>query len=214
VIPSPAVFDPKAPSSLLALAEFAKASVRKILFKIATWSTGGSEADAEDLIAAAMLLVLDPAMNPWVRGTFLTHMSFVMRHVWNEEMRRARVKREIVDEDVTNDLRTLSKEPAADEELHRRRSLAVLRMLGEQLIREIGAKFPLAKRVYVLGAADIEDAEEQADIIGCTVEEVHEARRTLKHHAKRIRDEYDLAEERRMKELREKVSKNGKETKP
>jgi DNA-directed RNA polymerase specialized sigma24 family protein len=208
------VFDPNAPSSLRALAEFAKASVRKIFLKIAKWSTDGSEADAEDLIAAAMVLVLDPGKNPWLTGTFLTHMSFVMRHVWYEEMRRARVKREIVDEDVTRDLATRSKEPAADEELHRRRSLAVLRTLGEQLIREIGDKFPVAKQVYELGAADIEDAAEQAAIIGCTVEEVHEARRTLKHHAKRIRDEYDLAEERRMKELRERSLRNGPETKP
>jgi DNA-directed RNA polymerase specialized sigma24 family protein len=209
------MFDPEALSSLRALEELGKEGTRRRLIAIAKWSTG-SDADAEDLVSAALVEVLDPERQPWVAGktTFLVHMSFVMRHVWNEELRRARVKREVVDQDVTFDQRTVSREPAADDELHRRRSLQVLRELGERLLAEIGEKFPVAKKVYELGAAGTEEADEQAAIIGCTVEEVREARRTLKHHAERIRHEHELAEERRMRAMRERAAKRGTEGGP
>ena len=68
-----------------------------------------------------------------MKRTFLMHMSYLMRHVWDEDMRTARVKQELSDEDVTRDLKTVSKEPPADEGPHRRRSLQVLRELGDQV---------------------------------------------------------------------------------
>jgi DNA-directed RNA polymerase specialized sigma24 family protein len=207
------VFDPKAPTSQRALAELSKKETRARLIVIARWSTG-SDADAEDLVSHALLAVLDPDKSPWVSltGTFLTHMAYVMRHVWDENMRRVRVKREVSDEDVTRDQTTVSREPPADQELHRRRSLHVLRELGEKLVAELGPRFPVATRCYELGASGIENADEQARIIGCSIGEIHEARRTLKHHARRIRDEHDRAEEHRMKEVRERArSKRGDE---
>jgi DNA-directed RNA polymerase specialized sigma24 family protein len=206
------MFEPHAPSSQRALAELGKKKMRSSLVAIASWSTG-SYADAEDLVANAIVAVLDPEKAPWVslKSTFLTHMSYVMRHVWDEDMRRARVRYELLDEDVSRDKRTLSKEPPADEELHDRRSLHVMRELGAKLIAEIGDQFPVAKKSYELGAAGTEDAAEQASIIGCTIEEVREARRTLRHHARRIRNEYDQAEESRMKELRERAGKMGED---
>jgi DNA-directed RNA polymerase specialized sigma24 family protein len=209
------VFDPNAPSSQRALVELGKKKIRVSLVHIARWSTG-SDADAEDLVANAILAVLDPDKTPWIslKSTFLTHMSYVMRRVWNEDMRRARARYELADEDVTRDRRTVSKEPWADQELHDRRSLHLLRQLGAKLIAEIGEAFPVATKSYQLGAAGIEGAEEQAGIIGCTIEEIHEARRTLKHHARRIRDEYDQAEELRMRELRERAAAMRMENEP
>jgi DNA-directed RNA polymerase specialized sigma24 family protein len=209
------MFDVEAPSSKRALAELGKENVRRNLIQIAKWSTG-SDADAEDLVANATLAVLDPDKDPWVSSTrtFLVHMSYVMRHVWDEDMRRARVTREVIDEDVTHDKRTVSHEPPADEELHDRRSLQVLRELGAKLIAQIGDRFPTAKMCYELGAAGIEDAQEQAGVVGCSIEEVHEARRTLKRHATWIRDEYDQAEERRMKAIRETAAVKRGENEP
>jgi DNA-directed RNA polymerase specialized sigma24 family protein len=206
------VYDPKAPSSVRALAEFAKESVRAKLLVIAKLFTKGSEADADDLIAWAMMVVLDPAKDPWLKGSFTAHMGHAMRHAQHEMNRRAQAKRETVDEDATDDRRALTKEAPADAELHRRRELALFHELGERLMREIGAKHPIAKRVYELSMDDIVEAEEQAAILGCSVDEIHDAREIIKRHAKRIRDEYDQAEELRMKALREK-SKNGPEAK-
>ncbi len=202
------VYDPKAPSSVLALAEFARKGVRAKLLVIAKLFTKGSEADADDLIAWAMMVVLDPAKDPWLKGSFTAHMGHAMRHAQDEMSRRAQAKRETVDEDATDDRRALTREPPADAELHRRRELAVFHELGERLMREIGAKHPLAKRVYELSMDDIVEADEQAAILGCSVDEIHDAREIIKRHAMRIRDEYDQAEELRMKALREKT-KNG-----
>ena len=207
MVPSPIpVFDSQAPSSQRALAELSKEKTRRHLVAIAKWSTG-TDADAEDLVSNALLAVLDPEKAPWVsaRRTFLTHMSYVMRHVWDEDMRRARVKQEHSDEDVTCDLKTVGKEPPADEELHRRRSLQVLRELGERLMAAIGDKYPIARKSYELGAAGIEDAEDQAGILGCSMEDIYHARDTLKRYAKQIREDYEQAEEHRMKELRERT---------
>jgi hypothetical protein len=204
------VFDPKAPSSERALVELGKPKLRRALVDIAKWSTR-SDADADDLVSDAIVAVLDPEGYPWVslKRTFLTHMSYVMRHIWDEDMRRARVKRELIDEDVTRDKGTVSRVPPVDDELDRLRSLAVLQGLGARLIDEIGDKFPIATKVYELGAAGVEEPAEQAAIIQCSVEEVYEATRTLKHHARRIRGDYDREEERRMRELREQHEKKG-----
>jgi DNA-directed RNA polymerase specialized sigma24 family protein len=206
------VFDPRAPTSERALAELSKKSTRAQLIAIARWSTR-SAADAEDLVSRALLSVLDPDKAPWVSTThtFLTHMSRVMRHVWDEDMRRARVRHEVADENVTRDFKTASREPPADEELHRRRSLHVLRELGQKLLAEIGSRSPIAKGCYELGAAGIEEAEEQAAILGCSIEDVHQARETLKRQAKRIRQEYDQAEESRMKAVRERAGTIGED---
>jgi len=216
VIPSSIpVFDPKAPTSQRALAELSKKATRGALIAIARWSTG-SDADAEDLVSSAILAVLDPENAPWVsqKRTFLSHMSYLMRHVWDEDMRRARVKREVIDENVTSDLGTVGKEPPADDELHRRRSLRVLRELGEELMTAIGEQSPVARKCYQLGAAGVEDAKEQAGLIGCSIDAIYQARDTLKRHARRIRDEYDQAEERRMKDLREGTGTMRREDEP
>src|SRR5258708_32496060 len=107
------MYDPDAPSSRRALAELAKPRVYARLVHLAEWSTQ-SEADAEDLVSDALVLVLNPDESPWIpsQGTFLTHMTDVMRHVWDQQMRGARTRRETVDEDVTADTEPLSREPA------------------------------------------------------------------------------------------------------
>jgi DNA-directed RNA polymerase specialized sigma24 family protein len=208
------MYDPDAPSSKRTLVELEKPRVRPSLVQIALWSTR-SEADAEDLVSDALILVLDPEESPWVPPrTFLTHMTFVMRHLWDQRMRGARTWREVVDELLTSDNNTLSREPPADDELHRRRSLAVLRQLAAQLVAEIGPKHPIAKRYFELASQGIDQPEELATLIGSSVEEIHDASRTLRYHAQRIRNEWEAAENIRMKHVRERTADRKRESRP
>jgi DNA-directed RNA polymerase specialized sigma24 family protein len=208
------MYDPDAPSSKRTLVELEKPRVRPSLVQIALWSTR-SEADAEDLVSDALILVLDPEESPWVPPrTFLTHMTFVMRHLWDQRMRGARTWREVVDEYVTADKNTLSREPPADDELHRRRSLAVLRQLAAKVVAEIGAKHPIAKRCFELASQGIDEPEEQATLIGCPVEEIYDAIRKLRYHAQRIRSEWEAAEDLRMQHARERAGDGKEESRP
>ena len=63
---APRVRSPETPSSVLALAEFARKGVRAKLLVIAKLFTKGSGGDAVDLIAVTMMVVLDPAQR--IRG--------------------------------------------------------------------------------------------------------------------------------------------------
>jgi DNA-directed RNA polymerase specialized sigma24 family protein len=145
------VYDPNAPSSQEVVALLKTQRVQRVLHKIAKWCTK-SEADAEDLTADALACVIDSDDSPWIpaKGTFLTHMTFVMRHIWDQQMRSGRAKHEIAVEDVTRDKMTLSREPRADDELHRHRTLDVERKLAVQLLAEIGGEHPIAKRCILV----------------------------------------------------------------
>jgi hypothetical protein len=206
------MFDPTAETSVRALAELAKPKLRELLVRIAKLSTH-SEADAEDLVAETLEVVLDPEGDPWVKGSFVTHMMYAMRHQWAERMKTWAARNVAADPTITRDENTVTTEPPADEQLHDRRTFHELRSLGAQLLLEIGPKHPIAKRSFELGAQGIEDPEEQAKIIRCEVEEIYRAQDILKRHAKRIRDEHDQAEERRMRELREQHEKKKDEGK-
>jgi DNA-directed RNA polymerase specialized sigma24 family protein len=206
------MYDPNAESSRRALAELGKLKVRKILLRIAYQFTR-SEAEAEDLIADTLLVVLDPERDPWEKGSFVSHMAYAMRHAWGEKMKTWAARNIAPDEGVTRDESTASNEETPpDDHAHDRRTLQAYRSMGAQLLLEIGAKHPVAKRVFELGAQGVEDAEEQAAIIGCTVKEIHRARELLKDHGRRIREEHEQTDERRMRELREKAATKKRES--
>ena len=59
--------------------------------------------------------------------------------------------------------------------------------------------------MFRLSCRGIEDASEQAAAIGCTVPQVHEARRRLKYHGERIKAQDAQAEAQRMKAARERA---------
>lgn len=205
------MYDTDATSSRLAVAELSKPGVNKRLLMMAMWSTH-SEPDAEDLIANALLRVLDPQDAPWEpeRGSFLKHMSYVMKQQWDRHARKAMVQLEVVGTGLASDENTLSREPPADVELDRRRSLAVLRTLGERLLVRVGDDV-LARRVFDLGAQGIHEQGEQAAVLDCTSGDVKDAMLRLKYHARLVREEWTDAEERRMTALREKATKQPKE---
>jgi DNA-directed RNA polymerase specialized sigma24 family protein len=202
------VFDVNAPSSRLALDQFGKPIVKGRLLAIAEWSTG-SKADAEDLVEDALLRVLDPKDVPWVpeRGSFLRHMTYVMRQVWDRQLRKAASRSEVLDPGLARDENTPSLEPSPDDELHSRRSVALWRSLLQQVLAEIGEKHPLTRRICDLAAQGFDEPADQARIIGCDVDKINRARETLQYHARRLLEARDLAEQRRMKDLQEGATK-------
>jgi DNA-directed RNA polymerase specialized sigma24 family protein len=98
------VYDAKAPSSERVVAELSKPEIRAKMYRLAPWSTH-SEGDAEDLVQDALLRVLEPEdapSEPERRG-FLTHMSYVMRQVWDQRGRAARARLEIITDGLAVD---------------------------------------------------------------------------------------------------------------
>ncbi len=197
------MLDVDAPSSRLAIAELEKPTVRERLHKIALWSTS-SNAAAEDLVADALVRVLDPDDVPWIadKRTFLSHMTYVMRQTWDEAMRRCAAQREILDGGLAQDKTTASTEPPADDELHRRRSLAVWQSLLEEVVTTIEADHPLARPICELAAQGTDEAADQARALACPVEKIYSAIATLKWHARRAYDEWNRSEQRRMTSAR------------
>jgi DNA-directed RNA polymerase specialized sigma24 family protein len=198
------VYDAKAPSSERVVAELQRPEIRAQVYRLARWSTK-SEVDAEDLVQDALERVLDPDDTPWEpeRRGFLTHMSFVMRQVWDQRGRAARVRLEVITDGLAVDEQTLSREPPLDEELERRRWLAVHRSLGEHLLIAMGDD-ALGRRVFELGITEgLYEPRELAERIPTTLEQAKSALQRLKYHARRILDDWTTAEDRRMKGLRE-----------
>jgi DNA-directed RNA polymerase specialized sigma24 family protein len=198
------VYDRNAPSVKRVVAKLEDPEVRAGLTRLSVQITG-SPADADDLAADALERVIDPDDSPWEKRTFLTHMKFVMRQVWDQQRRAVRFEREIPDEDVTRGKKGVGREPPADEELDRRREVAIFRELAASMLGEIGDKHPLARQCFELGCKGTDEPAEQAQILGCTVDQVYKALEILRYHGRRIRQEWDLAEEKRMSELRAKA---------
>jgi DNA-directed RNA polymerase specialized sigma24 family protein len=198
------VSDPDSPSSTRVVAELKSDKTRSQLFRLGLQITG-SAADADDLVADSLEQVIRPEASAGLKWTFLTQLTFTMRKLWNQQRRAVRFEREFADEDVAQGKKGISHEPPADEELDRRRTLAVHRKLGAQLIAEIRDKHPLAVQCYELAAKGIEERAEQARILGATIEDVDKAHDVLRYQGRRIREEWEVAEALRMKELRMKA---------
>ena len=76
-----------AESSRRALAQFARRKMWSLLVQMAYWSTR-QVARAKDLVGDSMLRVLDPDDLPWDGlRPFRTLMSWVLRHVYADQMR-------------------------------------------------------------------------------------------------------------------------------
>jgi DNA-directed RNA polymerase specialized sigma24 family protein len=176
--------------------------IRKRLQDIAFASTR-SRADADDLVQNALLRVLDPDDAPWdpEKVPFLKHVGRVMRQTWDESLRRARVKREVPDGNLTQDETIPDSSPAADSGVARTETSSLQRMLMKEVLAEIGDKHPIARQVFELGAEGIEDPRELMATIGCTFNDVHLAIKQLRYHARRALERWDMAEEQRMREL-------------
>lgn len=193
------MLDLGAPSSQRAILELEKPGVRQALHKVALARTT-THAAAEDLIEETLIRVLDPEDVPWnpKEHPFVSHMSFVMRQTWDQKMRRASVKREVLDEGVTGEKMTPGDWTRADEDVDWARWLAVRASLLDEVVAALEHDHPLVRPICELGARGIESPSEQARKLGCSVQAVYDAFATLKRHARKALTDWDRAERRRM----------------
>ena len=162
---------------------------------------------------STLVRVLDPDDAPWVKYTFLAHMNFYMRQVWDQLMRKASAQRELLGEKgVAVDKKAVSAHPLQDEELHRLRTLDLWRSLIPGVLDELDGTHPLARPIYELGARGISEPADQAPELGCKVDEIHVTQKAIAYHAKLALRKWELAERRRMRDLREASEKKKKET--
>jgi hypothetical protein len=203
------MFDANAPTSLRVAEQLANATIREKLMKIAWWSTKEALA-ARDLVEDGLVRVLDPEDKPWdpENGTFVTHMTHVLRQIWSDRLRRLK-DHELPSERLVGRARAraamASDDLPPDEALDDHRSLVVAELLVERLMVALEKQRPLAAQCLELmgnGAA----AREQAEQLGCPVEDVYEANRFLKRQAQRIREEWTASEEARTRRLRDAVA--------
>jgi DNA-directed RNA polymerase specialized sigma24 family protein len=205
--------DHRALSSTRAIEAYRTGKTNENLLKFATWLTQ-SEADAEDLLSDAMICVCDPDEGrPWdpARGSFGTHMRMVLADLAKRERRSARKRREVLDSTFAFDESLPNPGPAPDEALSDARGLERLRHLGGKLRERISHK-PRAVQVFDHAYQGVEDADELARLIGCTVSEIYDANRQIAYHAAKVLAEEEQAEAERMKSLRERAKKNKEPT--
>jgi hypothetical protein len=203
--------DPDTPSLRLIVEQLGKPTVRARLHEMARWRTGSDE-DAKDLVADALVRVLDLDDAPWVpeRIIFLYHMNDVIRQTWDRQLRKIVARREVVDPGLARDENTKDPDLAPDEQLHDLRTLHRWRQIRDEVLAEIGDKHPLARGICDLTDRGVDEPSDQAPLLHCTVDEIYRALETLQYHAMRKNDEWELSEQRRMEKLRERAmtSKN------
>ena len=172
------------------------------------------EWDAKDLLGKTLLQVIDPRGAPWdpSERAFVTHVKFVMKKVWYRDRRERRHEAEVFDggdaQESTGDDR-----PRADDEVDRERTLAVQRMLGERMMARLEEGGRAAQVFDLAMREDLEPAE-MATRLKCSVDEIKAAKKQLAYHARIVRDEWTLSEERRMRALREDARKQTEEGTP
>jgi DNA-directed RNA polymerase specialized sigma24 family protein len=201
---APRVYDPRAKSSLLAIAEYGKPKEGERLLKYATWRTKNEE-DARDLIADAMVRVCDPQDKPWdpTKGSFFRHMRLVMDDDVVEQHRRGFKKFEIVDSDHEAFDRAVQPTPGPDMALQAKRRLGWLRGMMLTLIGRLKDNDELALSIYELACDNRhEEPEEFAQALGVPVAEIYEAMRRLRYHGAIVREEWEKREKLRMAQLR------------
>jgi DNA-directed RNA polymerase specialized sigma24 family protein len=207
------VYDPKAPSSLLALAEYRKVDNTRHLLRYATWWTR-NEASAHDLLADAMERVLDPEDRPWdpARGSFRRHIRMLMGVAAIEEKRVGFGRYVVVDSEHEALERTIEPVPPPDVLLHRKQKLEWMREMWPALVARLKGTDTLPLQIYELACEGRQDEpEEFAEALGVPVAEVYEAMRRLRFHAAKVRAEWDKREKLRMAELRDRTKRARKE---
>jgi DNA-directed RNA polymerase specialized sigma24 family protein len=122
------MFDPGAPSSVLAIAELNKPGTMHEIHGIALLRSGHEE-DAKDLAMVSIARVLDPDDLPWHLGghTFLVHMFSVVRQTWYRQRRKRSARSEVPDggeaqDNTANDGELPDAEVARKREFETRRS--------------------------------------------------------------------------------------------
>lgn len=203
------MYDPRAPSSLLALAEYRKPREARRLLRYATWRTR-SDAEAKDLVADALVRVCDPDDKPWdpSERTFYRHMRRVMDDDAIEQARTGFKKYEIVDTEHEGFDRAIQPIPGPDMALQAKRRLGWLRGMWGTLVGRLRGNDRLPLRIYALACGGQHDEpEELAEQLGAPVEAIYEAMRRLRYHGLIVRHEWEQKEQQRMAGLREQAER-------
>jgi DNA-directed RNA polymerase specialized sigma24 family protein len=196
------MYDEMAPSSRRVAEQLEIASVRENLMRIAFWSTK-ERAAAQDLVQDGLVRALDPEDMPWDpgKGTFLSHMSYVLRHIWADRM-RLRGSHEVPDDRIARDETIPSLDPRPDDALDAKRWRGIADKLVDRLRTFLAREKPLAAECLDLMGLGYDTPREQAARLACPVEEVTDAHEYVRRQAERIRKEWVLSERERMAQLR------------
>jgi DNA-directed RNA polymerase specialized sigma24 family protein len=205
------MLDAKCESSKRVLEYLAKPRARWNLVRIALWTTR-VWASAEDLVTDSLMRVLDPDDRPWDgRRPFLSFMSFLLREVYKDQMRRY-AAREIPEDGRAIDEATQSALPSAEEAIDRTRSLNDHLELYARLCKDLESEDPSLRKCLELQVEEV-SSEEQAAILGWSIDKVYQAHRTIARHALRIRDAW-IAERETALRLRRQGKPIVEEAKP
>ena len=200
------MFDRNAPSSQRAIEEFRKEEVRASLYRYAAKRTQ-SLADAEDVLADALIRVLDPDDKPWdpAQRSFERHMRFLVRDVAIDRARSGYARFEVVD--TSPGEAAASPDPQADEIVAQEVDVAWQRRMGTLLLTRLDGRDDLAARVYRLACQGVETPADMARELGCPIEEIYEAMRRIRYHGACVKAEDAEARAAGMKAARERATK-------
>jgi hypothetical protein len=129
-------------------------------------------------------------------------MRVVLDRIAIHGARRGAGRFEVADEGITFGEGTLDPRPLPDEAVHEARKLAWLRRMGNVLLEKLQRKDPLAAKVFQAACEGVDEPQEQAERIGCPIDDVYEALRRMRYRGGRIRTEDEQAEDERMKRVR------------
>jgi DNA-directed RNA polymerase specialized sigma24 family protein len=207
------MYDPKAPSSVLALTELSKPGVAPRVHRIA-WRRCRSDHDAEDLVSDSMMRVCDPDDQPWVPTArpFLRHMSVVIRYLWRWHRARLRTRNEIYDGGTAQE-ESAGHETSPDGEVDELRSLEIQRRLARRLKTRL-ADDPEALKLLALAEKEDLEPSEQAEELRWKVDKVHLVAKRIRYQAKAVRHEWLDSEERRMNATRRGADTTGEGSSP
>ena len=187
------MFEADAPSTQRVVAELKIGPVRQRIDEIAA-RLSGSYADADDLVANALVLVCDPDRSPWdpSQGSLAKHVGFIMRDLWIAQNRRARTRREVVDSEVAHEAPTRNA-TSVDEALAEHETRVRMKRLGLELRAGLVADDPIALKVFDEISAGSEGLDAIARAIGCAVKDVEKALRRIAYRGARIKEQDDEA---------------------
>ena len=202
------MYDPKAPSSLLAITELHKPGMFGILRRMAM-RKARHEQEADDFVSHSLIRVLDPDDMPWlpVIRQFLLHMRVVIRRVSYRMNRSRRAHAEVSDGGEAQE--TAESGERIDEVIEDKRAIETRRKLGARLLDRMKDDDDALEYFRVAKTDDLEPAG-LATALKWAVEKVHLVRKRFVYHAQAVYQEWQDDEARRMKTRREQTTTDSK----
>ena len=198
------MYDPEAPSSVLAIAALRRPGVFHLLRRIAM-KRARHEQEADDFVSDSLIRVLDPYDMPWipVARPFLFHMRVVIRRVSYRVNRRSYARSEVPDGGVAQE--NTASDVRIDEDVDHKRASEARRVLIARLLDRMNDDDDAIKYFRLAKTQSLAPSE-LAAALTWTVEKVHLVQKRVAYHAQAIRQEWQDGETRRMNALRERAT--------